>query len=39
MSYVFRLYKPPADLTFVYKPPGTVVTRDFPYELKAIRLP
>jgi hypothetical protein len=39
MSYVFRLDKPPADLTFVYKPPGTVVTRDFPYELKAIRLP
>jgi hypothetical protein len=39
MTYVYSLKDPPANLTFVYKTPGTIVTTRFPYELKDIRLP
>jgi hypothetical protein len=39
MTYVFDLKAPPADLTFVYKTPGTIVTTRFPYELRGIKLP
>lgn len=39
MGYVFKLEQPPARLTFVYKTPGTIVTKDFPYEIRGIRLP
>ena len=39
MAYAFKLEQPPAGLTFVYKTPGTIVTKDFPYELRGIKLP
>jgi hypothetical protein len=39
MGYVFALEKPPEGMTFVYKTPGTIITRSFPYELKNIPLP
>ena len=39
VGYVFALDKPPEKLAFVYKTPGTVVTKKFPYELKGIKLP
>jgi hypothetical protein len=39
MAYTFTLDKLPENLTFVYKTPGTIVTAEFPYELKGIKLP
>ena len=39
LAYLFRTDRPLTDLTFVYKTPGTIVTRGFDYELKDIKLP
>jgi hypothetical protein len=39
MGYVFSLDQPPTNLAFVYKTPGTIVTKAFPYELKDLKLP
>jgi hypothetical protein len=38
-GYLFNLDKPPGEMAFVYKTPGSIVTRDFPYELRGIPLP
>ena len=39
LAYLFRTDRPLDDLTFVYKTPGTIVTSEFDYELKEIKLP
>ena len=41
VGYAFALDKDtsPAKMTFVYETPGLVVTKDFPFELKGIKLP
>jgi hypothetical protein len=39
LAYDFRLKQPPSNLRFVYKTPGVIVSKDFPYEFKNIRLP
>jgi hypothetical protein len=39
LAYVFRTDRPLGELTFVYKTPGTIVTRAFDYELKNLELP
>ncbi|MGA2035144.1 MAG: hypothetical protein ABSG68_23090 [Thermoguttaceae bacterium] len=40
MAYLFALDKPPSKkLAFVYKTPGMVVTRAFPYEFHHVKLP
>jgi hypothetical protein len=41
IAYEFALPKDasPATMTFVYETPGMVVTKDFPFELKGIKLP
>jgi len=39
LAYLFRTDRPLDDLTFVYKTPGTIVTRAFDYELKNLKLP
>jgi hypothetical protein len=39
IAYSFRTDRPLEELTFIYKTPGTIVTRDFPYELGDIKLP
>lgn len=38
-GYVFALEKAPEGLVFVYKAPGSIVAREFPYELRGIPLP
>jgi hypothetical protein len=39
VGYVFALTDSPKNLTFVYKTPGMVVTKDFPYEVRGVALP
>jgi hypothetical protein len=39
LSYQFALKELPASGAFVYKTPAMIVTKDFGYELKDIRLP
>jgi hypothetical protein len=39
LAYLFRTDRPLADWTFVYRTPGTIVTRAFDYELKNLELP
>jgi hypothetical protein len=39
VGYVFALDQPPANLKFVYKTPGTVVTKTLAYEVKGVKLP
>jgi hypothetical protein len=39
IGYVFAMPELPKNATFVYKTPGIVVTKDFPYELRAIKMP
>ena len=39
VGYVFALDKSPEKMTFVYMTPGIVTTKDFPYEVKGIKLP
>jgi hypothetical protein len=39
LAYLFTLDKPLEQFTFVYKTPGTIITSEFPYELKDIKLP
>ena len=39
VGYVFALPDLPKDLVFVYKTAGMVVTKDFPYEVRAIKMP
>jgi hypothetical protein len=35
----FTLKQPPANMTLVYKAPASIVTNDFRYELRSIKLP
>jgi hypothetical protein len=37
--YLFDLKQSPAGMALVYKTPGSIITRDFPYELRDIPLP
>jgi hypothetical protein len=37
--YLFDLKQSPAGMTLVYKTPGSIITRDFRYELRDIPLP
>jgi hypothetical protein len=37
--YSFRLGQSPGEMAFVYKTPGSIITRDFRYELRGIPLP
>ncbi len=39
VAYLFNLDKPLEQYTFVYKTPGTIISSEFPYELKDIKLP
>jgi hypothetical protein len=39
VAYLFRTGRPLGELTFVYKTPGTIVTRAFDYEMKNLELP
>ena len=39
MGYVFAMPELPKDAVFVYKTPGLVVTKEFPYELRGIKMP
>ena len=39
LSYQFAMKELPAQAVFVYKTPVMIVTKDFPWELKDIRLP
>ncbi|MGO9110120.1 MAG: hypothetical protein ACLP9L_12880 [Thermoguttaceae bacterium] len=39
VGYVFAMPDLPKNLAFVYKTPGMVVTKDFRYELKGIKMP
>jgi hypothetical protein len=39
MAYVFVLEKPPADLKFVYKTPGAILSASFDYEIRDLKLP
>jgi hypothetical protein len=39
VGYVFAMPDLPKNLAFVYKTPGMVVTKDFPYEVRGIRMP
>ncbi len=39
VAYRFNTDRPLADLAFVYKTPGAIVTRGFEYELNGIALP
>ena len=39
LAYLFNLDKPLGQFTFVYKTPGVIITSEFPYELKDIKLP
>jgi hypothetical protein len=39
VSYIFVLEKPPADLKFIYKTPGAILTSSFDYELTNLKLP
>jgi hypothetical protein len=39
VAYLFTTDRPLSELTFVYKTPGSIVTRGFDYELKDIELP
>ena len=39
VAYLFGADKPLKDLTFVYKTPGTIVSSEFEYELREIKLP
>ena len=39
LTYSFPLKQPPRGWKFVYKTPGVIVTRSFPYEFQGIKLP
>ena len=39
VGYVFALPDLPKNLAFVYKTPGMVVTKDFPYTVRGIKMP
>ncbi len=39
VGYVFALPDLPKSLTFVYKTPGMVVTKDFPYTVRGVKMP
>ena len=39
VAYLFSTDKPLKGLTFVYKTPGTIVSSEFEYELREIKLP
>ncbi len=39
LAYLFNPDKPLDQFTFVYKTPGVIVSSEFPYELKDIKLP
>jgi hypothetical protein len=39
VGYAFVLDKPPEKMTFVYETPGVIVTKDFVFTLKEIKLP
>ena len=38
-GYVFAMPDLPKDLTFVYKTPGMIVTKDFAYKVQGIKMP
>ena len=39
LCYVFALSDWPKNPAFVYKAPGMIVTKDFPYELRGVKMP
>jgi hypothetical protein len=39
LGYVFAQSDLPKDLAFVYKTAGMVVTKDFPYEVRGVKMP
>jgi hypothetical protein len=39
VGYVFALPELPKNLVFVYKTAGMVVTKDFPYEVRGVKMP
>ncbi len=39
VGYVFALPELPKNLAFVYKTPGMVVTKDFPYKVRGVKMP
>ena len=39
VSYIFVLDKPPAQMKFIYKTPGAILSTSFDYELSNLKLP
>ncbi len=39
VGYVFAMPDLPKNLTFVYKTPGMVLAKDFPYEVRGVKMP
>jgi hypothetical protein len=39
VGYVFAMADFPKDLAFVYKTPGMILTKDFPFEVRGIKMP
>ena len=39
VGYVFAMPELPKNSVFVYKTPGMVVTKDFPYEVRGVKMP
>ena len=39
VGYAFALNDSPEKMSFVYETPGLVVTKDYPFEAKGIKLP
>lgn len=39
VSYIFMLDKPPADMKFIYKTPGAILSTTFDYEIRNLKLP
>ena len=39
VGYVFAMPELPKNAAFVYKTPGMIVTKDFPYKVRGVKMP